>query len=91
MRKRTPKAATGVTGYDTILSEVVGLLESARRASARSVNAIMTATYWEIGRRIVEHDQGGEKRAGYGKELLVRLSADLTSRFGRGFGVSQLK
>ena len=45
----------------------------------------MTATYWEIGRRIVEFEQGGERRAEYGEGLLERLSSDLTSRFGRGF------
>lgn len=56
-----------------------------RRTSARSVNAIMTRTYWEVGRRIVEFEQAGEKRAEYGTELLKRLSGDLTKRFGRGF------
>jgi hypothetical protein len=42
---------------------VVELLETARRTTARAVNSIMTATYWEIGRRIVEFEQKGEKRA----------------------------
>ena len=46
----------------------------------------MTATYWEIGRRIVEYEQKGGKRAEYGKELINRLAVDLTRRFGRGFG-----
>lgn len=45
----------------------------------------MTATYWEIGRRIVEFEQGGEQRAEYGEGPLDRLSIDLTLRFGRGF------
>lgn len=67
------------------------MLEAARRASARAVNALMTATYWEIGRRIVEHEQGGARRAGYGQALLERLSTDLTRRFGRGFGVDNLQ
>jgi predicted nuclease of restriction endonuclease-like (RecB) superfamily len=34
----------------------------------------------------VEYEQKGTKRAGYGEELIARLSSDLTSRFGRGFG-----
>jgi predicted nuclease of restriction endonuclease-like (RecB) superfamily len=51
----------------------------------------MTATYWEMGRRIVEHEQGGAKRAAYGKELIQRLARDLTARFGRGFGVDNLE
>lgn len=71
--------------YRSALSGIMDLLDTARRASARTVNAIMTATYWELGRRIVELEQGGKGRADYGKELLKRLSADLTPRFGRGF------
>lgn len=51
----------------------------------------MTASYWEIGRRIVEFEQGGAERAGYGEELLKRLSADLTMRFGRGFSERNLE
>lgn len=76
--------------YDSVFSSVVELLDAARRASARVVNTLMTATYWEIGRRIVEHEQAGERRADYGKELIQKLSCDLTLRFGRGFGVVQL-
>jgi hypothetical protein len=54
--KRTPGTTT--RDYDEVLSGVVELLEQARHAAARSVNVIMTATYWEIGRRIVEFEQG---------------------------------
>jgi len=45
--------------YGTIHSEIVSLLKTARASAARSVNALMTATYWEIGRRIAESEQGG--------------------------------
>jgi predicted nuclease of restriction endonuclease-like (RecB) superfamily len=82
-RKSIPVATS--KPYDAMLSEVIGLLETARRAAARSVNAVMTATYWQIGRRIVEAEMGGKARAGYGEQLIDRLSADLTARFGRGF------
>jgi predicted nuclease of restriction endonuclease-like (RecB) superfamily len=61
-----------------------------RGASARVVNTLMTATYWEIGRRIVEHEQAGQKRAGYGEEVVSKFSKDLTQRFGRGFGPAQV-
>ncbi|HTA94598.1 MAG TPA: DUF1016 N-terminal domain-containing protein, partial [Verrucomicrobiae bacterium] len=64
---------------------MAALLAEARRQSARSVNAILTATYWEIGRRIVEFVQQGEARAEYGDEVLERLSGDLKKKFGRGF------
>ena len=79
------------TDYKGIHGEIVAILESSRRAAARSVNALMTATYWEVGRRVVEFEQGGENRAAYGQALLARLSGDLTKRFGRGFGVDNLE
>ena len=44
-------------GYDGLLTGVSELLEQARHAAVRSVNAIITATYWEMGRRIVEYEQ----------------------------------
>jgi predicted nuclease of restriction endonuclease-like (RecB) superfamily len=76
--------------YDSVLNGVVELLDVARCASARVVNTLMTATYWEIGRRIVEHEQAGQKRAGYGEEIVSKISKDLTQRFGRGFGSAQV-
>ncbi|OGW39244.1 MAG: hypothetical protein A2Y97_00920 [Nitrospirae bacterium RBG_13_39_12] len=79
-----------ITGYETILAEVAELLESARRTSVRVTNTIMTATYWEISRRIVEFEQRGHGKADYGKQLIERLSNYLTARFGRGFGQSNL-
>ncbi len=72
-------------GYDELLSGISGLLERARRMSARSINSILTATYWEIGRQIVEYEQGGKARAEYGEALLKALSRDLTAKHGRGF------
>lgn len=80
-----------ITGYKDFLAGISGLLESARRTTARTTNAIITATYWEIGRRIVENEQKGKERASYGETLLKRLSDDLVKRFGRGFGLSNLK
>lgn len=77
--------------YDHLHRDVAGLIEQGRQASARTVNAVMTATYWLVGRRIVEFEQGGRARAGYGEQVMKRLAADLTARFGRGFGVSNLK
>ncbi|EGD04902.1 hypothetical protein B1M_09112 [Burkholderia sp. TJI49] len=77
--------------YAGIHGSIVELLDEARRAAARSVNALMTASYWEIGRRIVEAEQRGKRRAGYGEQLIERLSGDLTARFGRGFGVNNLE
>jgi predicted nuclease of restriction endonuclease-like (RecB) superfamily len=80
-----------IRSYDGLLQGVVHVLEQARTASARSVNAFMTSTYWEIGRRIVEYEQRGERRAAYGQALLTRLAADLSGRFGRGFSERNLE
>jgi hypothetical protein len=77
--------------YDSVLGDISNVIDVARSSAARSVNYIMTAAYWLIGRRIVESEQKGEKRAAYGEELLKRLSVDLGKRFGRGFGVDNLQ
>ena len=94
MNARTPKATKNAAlpaGYAGIHGGIVELLDAARHAAARSVNALMTASYWEIGRRIVEAEQQGKRRAGYGEQLIARLSADLTARFGRGFSPDNLE
>ena len=85
------KAAALPAVYAGIHGGIVELLDAARRATARSVNALMTASYWEIGRRIVEAEQQGKRRAGYGEQLIERLSADLTTQFGRGFSRPNLQ
>ena len=72
--------------YVTVHADIVALLEAARRTAARSVNAVMTATYWAVGQRIVTFEQAGHERAAYGEALIKRLGADLTHQFGRGFG-----
>jgi hypothetical protein len=48
--------------YSVVLSEITELLSSARRTAARAVNTVMTAVYWEVGRRIVEYEQKGAAR-----------------------------
>ena len=77
--------------YDNIRTGIVELLKAARAAAARNVNSIMTATYWEIGRRIVTLEQGGEERAEYGEQLIEQLARDLIRQFGRGFGRANLR
>lgn len=91
-RSAIARAQTGSarTGYAAWSGGITILLDESRRQAARSVNAILSATYWEIGRRIVEFVQAGEARAEYGNEVLERLSRDLTKRFGKGFGKSVL-
>src|SRR5580700_4256079 len=84
------KMTTIPENYNSIRTGIIELLETARSALARNVNALMTATYWEIGRRFVQSEQAGEKRAEYGELLIKRLAKDLSASFGRGFGPRNL-
>jgi predicted nuclease of restriction endonuclease-like (RecB) superfamily len=87
---KMPKAITLPVGYVDIRGGIVELLSAARQTAARNVNSLMTASYWEIGRRIVEAEQKGKRRAGYGEQLIERLALDLTRQFGRGFSARNL-
>ncbi|HVW70984.1 MAG TPA: DUF1016 N-terminal domain-containing protein [Steroidobacteraceae bacterium] len=71
--------------YESLLADVVHVIDEARRAAARTVNAAMTTTYWLIGRWVVEEEQRGAARADYSEQLVKRLAHDLSRRFGRGF------
>ena len=73
--------------YHSIFGEVSRIIDAARGSAARSVTALMTAAYWLIGRHIVEFEQQGKERANYGEEIIKKLSADLTARYGRGFSL----
>jgi predicted nuclease of restriction endonuclease-like (RecB) superfamily len=84
------KMTTISENYNNIRAGIVDLLKAARSAAARNVNSIMTAVYWEIGRRIIETEQAGAVRANYGDELIKQLANDLSTQFGRGFGVVNL-
>lgn len=79
------------TGYETLLGDIVNVLQNARSAAARGVDTVMTTAYWLTGRRIVEEEQSGERRAEYGAAIIFRLAADLTSSQGRGFGERNLQ
>ncbi|MBN2895331.1 MAG: DUF1016 family protein [Campylobacterales bacterium] len=73
------------------VSDIKELLQKARNSIYQTINTTMTQTYWEIGRRIVEEEQGGEARAEYGKGLIKNLSHELTREFGSGFSIDNLK
>lgn len=69
----------------TFYSQIVELLQSARNKVVSTINQTMVLTYFEIGRKIVEEEQGGKKRADYGKKVIKELSKVLTKEFGKGF------
>ena len=83
-KNRSAVVSELLADYDAVLGGVVELLEAARRAAARAVNAVMTATYWEIGRRIVEFEQGGESRQSTEKSFLNGLVPTLPRSSGVG-------
>ncbi|GAA0878310.1 PDDEXK nuclease domain-containing protein [Algoriphagus jejuensis] len=76
--------------YQSLKNEIGALLEAGREQAGRAINTILVQTYWQIGRHIVEFEQGGEAKAEYGSNLLDRLSKDLSLEFGKGFGRSNL-
>ncbi len=67
------------------------LIRQARQRALRAVDTIQVQTCWELGRHIVEFEQGGVARAAYGKRLLPELAKALTAEFGKGFDASNLR
>lgn len=80
-----------VPTIDKFIEEVKALLHSARNYVTTQINTAMVSTYFEIGRRIVEQEQNGASRAGYGENILNELSNTLTQEFGRGFSTVNLR
>jgi len=89
----TKKAASQSPARSTepLYRDIRAVLESARAGAYRAVNAAMVTAYWQVGRLIVEHEQGGHRRAAYGEAVLDELSGRLTTDFGRGFDVTNLR
>jgi hypothetical protein len=83
----TDRRATKVA---SLYREVRSVLEQARASAYRAVNSAMVHAYWDIGRLIVVHEQGGKRRAAYGEAVLEDLSSRLTAGFGRGFDMRNL-
>ncbi len=81
----------GLQPASSLYSDVRTILEAARASAYRAVNFAMVTAYWEVGRRIVEEEQGGEARAEFGKGVLEELSEKLTADFGKGFGENNLR
>lgn len=77
--------------YSTLITDLASLIEQGRKTAVRYVNTALVATYWLIGRRIVEYEQKGKVRAEYGEAILKRISEDLIKKFGKGFGFTQMK
>ena len=74
-----------------IFNNIKQLMDQARNRVSREVNNILIQTYWEIGRIIVEDEQGNLERAEYGKKLITDLSKRLTKEYGKGFSRANLQ
>jgi len=77
--------------HKDVYSSIKELMDNARNKVAREVNNILIQTYWEIGRVIIEDEQGNSDRAKYGKQLVTDLSKRLTKEYGKGFSRSNLQ
>lgn len=76
--------------YKCLVKDIGILLAEGRRKAFRAVDSILVKTYWQIGRRIVEHEQEGAEKAEYGSRLLTDLARDLKEDYGRGFSKSNI-
>lgn len=76
---------------NTLLSGIRQLLQDSKRNLARTVNTTLVATYWQVGRHIVEYEQGGKERAAYSKGVIDYLAGHLQKEFGSGFNPTNLR
>jgi hypothetical protein len=92
-RRQVPrrKKSTLTPVQETLYHDIRAVLLLARSSAYRAVHTAMVQAYWQVGRLIVEHEQGGRKRATYGQSVLGALSQRLTIDFGKGFTRTNLK
>ncbi len=76
--------------YHKLVDSIGITIENARQRAIQAVNNELLKANWEIGKFIVEYEQHGNEKAEYGSSLLTNLSKDLKSRFGKGFGKSNI-
>lgn len=89
----TRKSVVPVTpvNMDGLLGQLRVLILQARQQALQAVDVVQVRTCWEMGRHLVEFEQGGAERAKYGAKLLPRLAERLTAEFGKGFDTSNLR
>ena len=81
---------TNNIAYQQLVEKIGEVYQLAKKKVVSAVNTEMLNAYWEIGKYVIEFEQGGKLKAEYGKALLVNLSKDLSIRYGRGFSRSNL-
>ncbi len=94
MKKKASKETSALAAppaFDGLLGQLRILIQEARQQALRAVDAVQVRTCWEVGRHIVEFEQGGVDRAAYGARLLPQLAGRLTTEYGKGFDASNLR
>lgn len=88
MRKQNNIQPSNISSF---IADIKQIVNTGRMSAYSAVNATMIATYWNIGRRIIEEEQHGKERAEYGTELIKMLAKELTHEFGAGFSERYLR
>lgn len=71
--------------FDSLFEDTCVIIEQAQNKAIRAVSIALTLRNWQIGRRIAREELDGAARAGYGEQVIQRLSEKLTSKFGKGY------
>lgn len=71
--------------HNNLINNIGKILEQGRQETFIAVNTILVRTYWQIGKYIVEFEQGGDKKVEYGSKLFERIAKDLKEKYGKGF------
>lgn len=77
--------------YQSVIADIKDIISSGRKVAYNAANKAMVLTYWNVGKRIVEQEQNGKKRAEYGKALIEVLSEELTKEYGKSFSKRNLQ
>ena len=86
------KEVVGIkVAMSNLIADVKTIVENGLRSAYQGVNATTVYTYWKVGRRIVEEEQQGEKRAEYGSRLIATLAEELSVEYARGFSARDLR
>lgn len=89
--KETDKIYPADKGEEELLHNVRHILQEARAKVIHHVNSTLVRAYWQVGKYIVEYEQQGTGRAGYGKAVINTLSRRLVAEFGNGFTATNLR
>ena len=89
--KSLSASSQDLDGLEPLLDDLRYLVTQARDRALRAVDLIQVQTFWQVGRHLVEYEQGGSQRAQYGKRLLSVVADRLTAEFGKGFDASNLR